>query len=137
MADVFDKEKRSLVMSQIRSKGNQSTELKLIFAFKELGIKGWRRGSKMKGKPDFVFPKSKVAVFADGCFWHGHDCQRGTTPKDNSSYWIPKIQRNKKRDIEVSDFLKAKGWSVIRVWECELKKKNRNLLDKKLRMLVP
>lgn len=137
MADVFDKEKRSLLMRQIRSSKNKSTELKLISVFRDADIKGWRRGSKLEGKPDFVFPKLKIAIFADGCFWHGHECPRGTTPKDNSTYWIPKIQRNKERDIEVSVLLKTKGWRVIRIWECELKKKNRNLLDKKLQLIIP
>jgi len=122
-------------MSRIRGKGNTSTELALISIFKELGIIGWRRGSRLKGKPDFVFPKSKIAVFSDGCFWHGHECQR-STPKTHKKYWLPKIARNKKRDIEVSEFLQGKGWRVIRIWECELKKKNRKLLEKKIRELV-
>ncbi len=134
MADIFDKEKRSIIMSHIRGKGNKSTELKLISLFKELGITGWRRGSKLKGKPDFVFPKLKVAVFADGCFWHGHKC-RNTTPKTNADYWTPKIEENKARDIEVDKILKSQGWHVIRIWECELRKKNRKLLDKKLQGL--
>ena len=134
MADVFSKEKRSDVMSKIKCSGNKSTELKLISVFRDMGITGWRRGSKMNGKPDFIFPKLKIAVFADGCFWHGHDC-RQSNPENNADYWLPKIQRNKERDKEVSEHLQSRGWQVIRIWECELRKKNKPLLNKKLRPL--
>ena len=72
MVDVFPKERRSYVMSRIRSHGNASTELRLIAVFKELGISGWRRNYPLFGKPDFVFQSEKVAVFVDGVFWHGH-----------------------------------------------------------------
>ena len=72
MADIFTHEKRSEIMSQVRSKGNKSTELKLISYFKQYGIKGWRRNYSVKGRPDFIFPDKKIAVFVDGCFWHGH-----------------------------------------------------------------
>ena len=75
MADVFDAEKRSDIMRQVKSKKNKSTELRLIEIFKENGITGWRRNYPVKGHPDFVFPKKKIAVFVDGCFWHGHDCR--------------------------------------------------------------
>lgn len=131
MSDVFSKVKRSDIMRSVKSSKNKSTELKLISIFKENGIKGWRRGYKIDGKPDFVFIRSKIALFVDGCFWHGHKC-RNTTPKDNSQYWTAKIDRNKKRDKEVSKTLKNKKWSVVRLWECELKNKNRQKLLKKL-----
>jgi DNA mismatch endonuclease (patch repair protein) len=75
----------------------------------------------LEGKPDFVFPKKKIALFADGCFWHGHDC-RGLKPASNVEYWTAKIARNKKRDKEVAKELKKKGWIVARIWECEIKK---------------
>ena len=135
MEDCFNKQKRSLVMSRIRGKGNKSTELALISVFKEFKITGWRRGSRLKGKPDFIFSKLRIAVFVDGCFWHGHECQR-STPQTHKKYWLPKITRNKERDAEVSRFLKSKGWRVIRIWECELRKKKRNLLKKKIRVLL-
>lgn len=92
MADVFDKEKRSSIMQCVRSKGNKSTEIKLIQVFAENGITGWRRNYQVKGHPDFVFPKRKIAVFVDGCFWHGHDC-RNTRPSDNQEYWQKKRER--------------------------------------------
>ncbi len=111
-------------MRKVKSKGNESTELKLIKLFKEIGIKGWRRNYPIYGKPDFIFLKYKIAVFCDGCFWHGHNC-RNTKPKDNADYWSKKIQKNKNRDIEVTEYLELKGWKVFRIWECDIK--NRNL----------
>lgn len=135
MSDVFDKAKRSDIMRSVKSTKNKSTELKLIEIFKENKIVGWRRGCRIEGKPDFVFRKEKIAAFVDGCFWHGHKC-RSTTPKDNSTYWTSKILRNKKRDKEVSKILKNKKWLVIRVWECDLKNKNRLKLLKKLKPLL-
>ena len=110
-------------MRAVKSKGNKSTELKLISIFKENNLKGWRRNYPLFGKPDFVFPKIKVAVFADGCFWHGHNC-RNINPSDNSDYWNKKIKRNKKRDRLVTKTLKNKGWIVVRIWECEINKNN-------------
>jgi DNA mismatch endonuclease (patch repair protein) len=120
MADVFTKEQRSNVMRKVKSNRNKSTELKLIAFFKETNIKGWRRTYKLFGKPDFTFPKHKITIFVDGCFWHGHDC-RNTRPKDNADYWAKKRERNIKRDKEVTQTLENKGWTVIRIWECELK----------------
>ncbi len=120
MADTFTKEKRSQIMRQVKSNRNKSTELKLIQFFKDNSIKGWRRNLKLFGNPDFVFPLLKKVVFVDGCFWHGHNC-RNTKPKDNKVYWQEKIIRNKKRDKVVAKTLAAKGWAVLRIWECQLK----------------
>lgn len=132
MADVFDSKKRSDIMSKVRSKNNKSTELKLIQIFEESNIKGWRRNYPVKGHPDFVFLDKKIAIFVDGCFWHGHDC-RNTRPSDNADYWNKKRERNMKHDKEVTALFEQRGWTVIRIWECELKKKNRiDLLNKLL-----
>jgi len=122
MADVFTKEQRSNVMRKVKSSCNKSTELELIAFFKANQIKGWLRNYKLFGKPDFTFLKHKLVIFIDGCFWHGHDC-RNTRPKDNADYWTKKRERNIKRDEEVTQILKMKGWIVIRIWECELKHK--------------
>ena len=119
MADVFSAEKRSSVMRQIKSSRNKSTELRLIEAFKQNGITGWRRNYPVKGHPDFVFLGSKVAVFVDGCFWHGHDC-RNTRPVTNQKYWQRKRDRNMNHDKEVTAMFEKRGWHVMRVWECEL-----------------
>ncbi|MBI3793741.1 MAG: very short patch repair endonuclease [Nitrospinae bacterium] len=119
MTDVFSPQKRSRVMQAIRSAGNKSTELRLIRIFKEHSVKGWRRNIKITGSPDFVFKKYKIAVFSDGCFWHGHKCRK-LWPQTNAEFWRNKISRNKKRDKLVNKELKAKGWRVVRFWECEL-----------------
>ena len=131
MADVFDKSKRSDIMQKVRSKGNKSTEIKLIEIFRELGIKGWRRNYAVKGHPDFVFLQKRIAVFVDGCFWHGHDC-RNTRPADNEDYWKRKRERNMQHDKDVTGLFESRGWTVLRIWECELKVKNRQVLIDKL-----
>jgi DNA mismatch endonuclease (patch repair protein) len=119
MADTFAKRERSRIMRAVKSHGNKSTELKLIGLFRKFGIKGWRRNYPLKGNPDFVFPKKRIAVFADGCFWHGHNC-RNTKPASNKEYWRAKIARNKKRDKTVVKYLRSNNWSVIRIWECRI-----------------
>lgn len=131
MADVFDREKRSEIMSRVRSKNNKSTELKIIQVFRENNIKGWRRNYPVKGHPDFVFLDKKIAIFVDGCFWHGHDC-RNTRPANNAEYWAQKRERNIKHDAEVTAVFEQRGWHVIRIWECELKKTNKEKLLTKL-----
>ncbi|AFN74176.1 DNA mismatch endonuclease Vsr [Melioribacter roseus P3M-2] len=108
-------------MRSVKSKGNKSTEQKLIEIFKKNKLKGWRRNYPLYGKPDIVFPRLRVVVFADGCFWHGHNC-RNTKPSDNAEYWKKKIERNKKRDRLVTKTLRSKGWKVVRLWECEINK---------------
>lgn len=135
MGDIFNKRKRSDIMRKVKSNKNKSTELKLISFFKMYFIKGWRRNYKIKGKPDFVFLDKKIAVFTDGCFWHGHNC-RNLTPQDNSKYWKNKIRNNKIRDRKVNRYLRNLGWQVVRIWECELKDKNRSVLLRKLKALL-
>ena len=134
MADIFSANKRSEIMSKVRSKGNKSTELKLIQYFHDEGIHGWRRNYKVKGHPDFVFLQQRVAVFVDGCFWHGHDC-RNTCPANNQDYWEKKRKRNIDHDKEISEMFKKRGWIVIRIWECELLKKNNNILRQKMSVI--
>lgn len=119
MADVFTKEKRSEVMSRIRGKGNKDTEVALAKLFRANGITGWRRHYPILGRPDFAFPKHKLAVFVDGCFWHG--CPKhGTQPKGNRKFWFAKLEANKGRDRKVNRLLRAKGWRVLRIWEHDL-----------------
>lgn len=74
----------------------------------------------MSGHPDFVFLKDKLAIFVDGCFWHGHNC-RNTRPKENAEFWRQKQEKNALRDQEVNEMFRGRGWTVIRIWECELK----------------
>ena len=135
MGDVFSKEKRSQVMKAVKSRNAKTTELKMLQVFNDLHIIGWRRTYPLVGKPDFVFPKKRIALFVDGCFWHGHDC-RNVTPKENSDFWEKKRRYNKSHDEEVTKILTIKGWVVIRIWECELKKKNKEILITKLAELL-
>lgn len=121
MSDTFSKKQRSKIMKAVKSKGNKSTEIKLIQVFKSQHITGWRRNATLEGHPDFIFPKNRIAVFADGCFWHGHNC-RNLRPSENAEYWQNKIKRNKARDKAITKKLTKKGWKVVRIWECEIKK---------------
>lgn len=76
----------------------------------------------LPGKPDLVFPKHRKAIFVHGCFWHGHDCSRGARiPKSNRSYWQKKIGRNKDRDAKSLSEMARQGWSVLTVWECQMR----------------
>mgnify|MGYP001627383636 CR=1 FL=1 len=121
MTDTFSKLERSAIMKKVKSKGNKSTEQRLIQIFQDKNITGWRRNYPVKGKPDFVFLKKKIAVFADGCFWHGHHC-RNITPKQNQEYWDKKRERNIQRDINITKYFEKRGWTVLRFWECDIKK---------------
>jgi DNA mismatch endonuclease (patch repair protein) len=120
MADVFTKEKRSQVMSRIRSK-NTKPELMLR---RELFGRGHRYRIHYKGapgSPDIAFPGQKLAVFCHGCFWHCHaGCAK--TPKSNTDYWIPKLAANVERDARKEQELRDRGWKAMVIWECEIKK---------------
>jgi DNA mismatch endonuclease, patch repair protein len=124
MADIFSKRRRSKLMSGIRSHGNAATELRFIQLLKEAGITGWRRRYPLYGKPDFVFLKLRLAVFIDGCFWHGCGRCYSSSPKSNRAFWKDKFVRNKKRDQLVNRNLRSQGWQVLRIWEHELTRKN-------------
>ena len=131
MADVYSKTKRSEIMSRIRSRGNRDTELAMVKVFKRHGLTGWRRNQPVFGKPDFVFPRLRLAVFVDGCFWHR--CPRhATQPKNNRAFWRRKFERNQARDRLVSRTLRRAGWRVLRIWEHELAAKNERRLLRRL-----
>ena len=114
-------------MSRIRDSGNKDTELKLMAVFRLHGVTGWRRKTPVFGKPDFVFPKLKLAVFVDGCFWHGCPIH-ATQPKTNAEFWQTKIFKNQARDLVVTRTLRRAGWRVMRIWEHELARKNEKRL---------
>jgi DNA mismatch endonuclease (patch repair protein) len=129
MSDNLTPEQRSYSMSRIRSRGNSSTELRLIELMRGAGVSGWRRKSKLSGKPDFVFPRFHTAVFVDGCYWHG--CRKcALSSKSNTEYWKPKIAGNIKRDRTNTRKLKDDGWNVVRIWEHDLKSKPMKCLAK-------
>ena len=145
MPDVFTKSKRSEVMSRIRGRGNRDTELALAKLFRRHKITGWRRQIEIRGRaalprrqspatkhrrptgfrvrPDFIFSKLKLAVFVDGCFWHGCP-QHAIKPKNNRAFWQRKLSANKARDRLVNQTLRRAGWRVIRIWEHEFSRKN-------------
>lgn len=117
MADMFPKAKRSEIMAAVRSTNNKLTEIRLASIFRQHGIKGWRRHLPLLGKPDFAFPRQRVLIFVDGCFWHG--CAKHLRmPQANRSYWEKKISRNIRDDRMTLEL--RKGWEVLRVWELEL-----------------
>jgi len=113
-------EARSRTMRAIRSVGNYSTERRLRAALVKAGVRGWRLHCRsVPGTPDFYFPRQQIAVFVDGCFWHGcPDC--GHIPKTRNKYWRKKIARNRLRDIVINRQLRSTGTAVIRFWECDL-----------------
>jgi DNA mismatch endonuclease (patch repair protein) len=106
-------------MAAVRSRGNKDTEMKLAAILRACGITGWRRQQPLPGKPDFVFRRPRLAVFVDGCFWHG--CRAHCRmPKSRVKFWTNKISRNKVRDAEVGRMLRCAGWRVLRFWEHSL-----------------
>jgi DNA mismatch endonuclease (patch repair protein) len=115
-------------MSRIRGKGNEKTEVRLARLMRAEEIRGWRRHLPIPGRPDFSFRRQKVAVFVDGCFWHG--CPRCfRLPRQNRAFWKAKIEGNRKRDQSVNGRLRRLGWKVVRIRECSLKDQNK-VLDK-------
>ena len=123
MPDVFTKLKRSAVMARIRGHGNKDTELALMKLFRQHRITGWRRHQKVFGKPDFIFRKLRLAVFVDGCFWHG--CPKHCKiPAGNRAFWKKKFAANKTRDRRVNQELRKLGWRVIRILEHDLTKRD-------------
>lgn len=135
MADVFSKEKRSEVMSSIRSRGNKNTEIVFMDLLRRHRISGWRRHRKISMgapsfrksdarrqshvRPDFVFPTLKLAVFVDGCFWHS--CPKhAASPASNTGFWNEKLEYNRRHDRYVTRMLRKNGWVVVRIWEHDL-----------------
>lgn len=134
MADFLSKTQRSDLMSRVHGRGNKATELALIRLFRRHGITGWRRNIKLFGKPDFVFPKLKLALFVDGCFWHGCPKHR-SQPATNQSFWGKKLEGNIARDKLVNCTLRREGWRVVRVWQHEFSKGNEARLIARLSKL--
>ena len=122
MSDVFSKSQRHEIMSRIRGE-DTTPERCLRNALWRKGFRYRLNDKRLPGKPDIVFPKYRTVIFVHGCFWHGHKgCKYYTIPKTNTNFWVAKVSRNQERDQEVWRLLEAKGWFVIIVWECQLKK---------------
>ncbi|MBS7565655.1 very short patch repair endonuclease [Mucilaginibacter sp. Bleaf8] len=129
MTDVHKKEVRSYNMSRIKSKGTK-IEIMLAKALWTKGARYRKNDITIFGKPDFVFKKLKLAVFCDSEFWHGKDiaaleARIGT----NKEFWINKIRRNVERDRQVNEHLTARGWTVLRFWEKDIKKNTEQIAD--------
>ena len=142
MADIYSRAERSALMAKVRGRGNLTTEAALAKLLRAQGWSGWRRqqvvrgrtvaGERFQVRPDFVFPARRLAVFVDGCFWHG--CPRhGTRPRGNAAFWRAKFRRNRARDRRDTRRLRREGWKVLRLWEHELRAKARSGLLVKLR----
>lgn len=128
MADVLTKKQRSYCMSQIRARNTQP-EIILRKAIFSTGIRGYRLHYKLAGKPDIVFPKRKIVIFIDGCFWH--KCPKCfKKPDTNKKFWKVKIDSNVARDRIVNVVLKKDGWKILRIWEHELE--NQKLIKRKI-----
>lgn len=120
--DVFSPEKRSEIMSLVRSR-NTKPELKVRSALHRLGYRFRVHRRDLSGSPDIVLPKYRTVVFVHGCFWHQHvGCKKATIPKTNHDKWQQKLERNVLRDQEAIMDLEAKGWKVVVLWECDLRK---------------
>jgi len=129
--DKIDAATRSRVMSRNKASGTRTTERKFRSLLMRSGVRGWKLGhhSGLPGSPDFLFPGSRVAIFLDGCFWHG--CQRcRSIPASNRAFWGAKIQGNRERDRKVARILRAQGWNVVRIWEHDLRMDGDTLLRK-------
>ena len=139
--DHVSKEVRSKNMAAVRSKGNLSTEIALGKLLWAAGLRGYRKHWPVAGRPDFAWPWCKVAVFVDGCFWHGCRCK--TIPTTNAAFWRRKIRKNQERDRRVDRQLRKEGWAAVRVWECAvasgrtLSRINRILTDRKNALIRP
>lgn len=120
-------------MSRIKCRGNKSTEWAIRSRLIKSKIRGWRCHSKeIPGNPDFTFPNLQIAIFLDGCYWHGcPKCKR--IPATNKKFWREKISKNFLRDKRNSKKLKKIGWRVIRFWEHEIKMTPEECLKKILK----
>jgi DNA mismatch endonuclease, patch repair protein len=113
---------RSALMSRVRSRGNATTELRMVHLLRSAKLFGWRRHLPLPGSPDFAWERERVALFVHGCFWHGHNCDRNLVPRSNTAAWMEKIGRTRRRDAGSAALLRSGGWSVVTVWECRLRK---------------
>lgn len=121
MPDTKTPFERSANMSRIHSTNTRPEIIVRKYLFNH-GFRYRINDKRYPGKPDIVLPKYRTIVFVNGCFWHMHGCSRSHFPQSNREYWIPKIERNARRDSDNIKKLESEGWKVITVWECELKK---------------
>lgn len=119
MTDTRSPEQRRRIMQAVGVR-NTGPEILVRSALHRAGLRFRLHRTDLPGKPDLVLPSKRVAVFVHGCFWHGHGCKKGRLPKSRLDYWEPKILRNRQRDRKNVRDLRALGWRVISVWQCNL-----------------
>jgi DNA mismatch endonuclease (patch repair protein) len=123
MPDIHSPQTRSYNMSRIRSRDTGPEMLLRRWLFSR-GFRYRLHEKKLPGKPDIVLPKYRTVIFVHGCFWHGHEgCRYFVMPKTRTEWWREKINQNTIRDISNTNKLKEAGWTVLEVFECELKRK--------------
>lgn len=111
---------RSRIMASVHTRGSGTTEVRMMEVLRNHRLRGFRTQWRVRGTPDFVWPRLKVALFVDGCFWHG--CPRCCrVSKSNTPFWRLKVKNNRSRDKRVSAALRRRGWKVLRVWECTVR----------------
>jgi DNA mismatch endonuclease (patch repair protein) len=118
--DHVSPKKRSAIMASVKGRGNTTTELPMEKLIRAARLWGYRKHLPLPGRPDFSWPRKKVAVFVDGCFWHGCRCKY--LPRSNRSFWRAKLIANKARDKRVAQSLRRRGWKVLRIKECAVKR---------------
>lgn len=131
MVDVVSPSKRSEMMSGIKGK-NTKPEIIVRKALFKRGFRYRLHHKGLPGKPDLVFPKYKAVIFVNGCFWHGHNCHLFKWPKSNPQFWKEKIMGNKERDRKNTKLLSKQNWRVKTIWECALKGKSPNEIEKEI-----
>ncbi len=135
MGDVFTPQKRSEIMSSIRS-SETKPELLVRKALFALGYRYRKNYKQLPGRPDIVFPKYRTVVFVHGCFWHGHkNCRNARTPKTHAEYWVSKLAYNKRRDRSNKSKLERQAWQVVVVWECEVEQDLDSVIEKIIKAL--
>jgi DNA mismatch endonuclease (patch repair protein) len=119
--DIFDKSKRSWIMSHVKGKDTKP-EILVRSIVHRLGFRFHKHKSNLPGKPDIVLAKHRKVIFVHGCFWHGHKkCTRSSRPQSNKSFWVEKLDKNITRDKRTKRELELQGWKILIVWTCETK----------------
>lgn len=113
-------------MQSVKQKDTKP-ELIMRSALHRLGYRFRLHVSGLSGRPDVVFPSRKKVVFVHGCFWHGHECDKGKPPRSRQEYWLPKLAANKKRDERNVNELEGAGWQCLTIWQCETKEMTRTM----------
>ena len=120
VTDHVSPKKRSAIMARVKTR-NTTPELVARKMLHRLGYRYRLHRRDLPGSPDIVFPRPRLAIFVNGCFWHGHTCRYGRLPKTKLGYWRPKIEANRKRDVSKHRQLQKQGWGFLVVWQCELR----------------